>query len=180
MAPKALRPVGKSGCFASRRRASVSDEALRGWSRGGFVQLMGAFGVRAKISSMDGHPDGCALDPYVVAQVRTSGLPAPANYVDPTPRPLPSWGKRGSRLSQRRRMFRAFCGAGDRHPFGRQGGRHIRVLGGDVFLAQACPRGGLPCSASPMCGPFSSRSDSYRRGIVCEPNDVETRLSRAS
>ena len=26
------------------------------------MQLMGAFGVRAKISSMDGHPDGCALD----------------------------------------------------------------------------------------------------------------------
>ena len=29
--------------------------------------------------------------------MRTSGLPAPANYVDPTPRPLPSWGKRADR-----------------------------------------------------------------------------------
>ncbi len=35
--------------------------------------------------------------PYVVAQVRTNGLLAPANYVDPTPRPLPLWGKRADR-----------------------------------------------------------------------------------
>lgn len=35
--------------------------------------------------------------PYVVAQVRTSGFLAPSNYVDPTPRPLPSWGKRADR-----------------------------------------------------------------------------------
>jgi uncharacterized MAPEG superfamily protein len=35
--------------------------------------------------------------PYVVAQVRTNGFLTPANYVDPTPRPLPSWGKRADR-----------------------------------------------------------------------------------
>lgn len=35
--------------------------------------------------------------PYVVAQVITNGLLTPANYVDPTPRPLPSWGKRADR-----------------------------------------------------------------------------------
>jgi uncharacterized MAPEG superfamily protein len=35
--------------------------------------------------------------PYVVAQVVTNGLLAPANYSDPTPRPLPLWGKRADR-----------------------------------------------------------------------------------
>jgi uncharacterized MAPEG superfamily protein len=35
--------------------------------------------------------------PYVIAQVMTNGPLAPANYVDPTPRPLPSWGKRADR-----------------------------------------------------------------------------------
>ncbi|MFN0304439.1 MAG: MAPEG family protein [Burkholderiales bacterium] len=35
--------------------------------------------------------------PYVVAQVMTNGFPKPINYVDPTPRPLPSWGKRADR-----------------------------------------------------------------------------------
>jgi uncharacterized MAPEG superfamily protein len=35
--------------------------------------------------------------PYVIAQVATNGFLAPANYVDPTPRPLPPWGKRADR-----------------------------------------------------------------------------------
>ncbi len=35
--------------------------------------------------------------PYVIAQVVTNGFLAPANYVDPTPRPLPVWGKRADR-----------------------------------------------------------------------------------
>jgi uncharacterized MAPEG superfamily protein len=35
--------------------------------------------------------------PYVVAQVLTNGFLAPINYVDPTPRPLPPWGKRADR-----------------------------------------------------------------------------------
>jgi len=35
--------------------------------------------------------------PYVVAQVVTNGFLAPANYVDPTPRPLPPWGRRADR-----------------------------------------------------------------------------------
>ena len=35
--------------------------------------------------------------PYVVAQVKTNGPLRPQNYVDPTPRPLPSWGKRADR-----------------------------------------------------------------------------------
>jgi uncharacterized MAPEG superfamily protein len=35
--------------------------------------------------------------PYVVAQVKTNGFLAPPNYIDPTPRPLPSWGKRADR-----------------------------------------------------------------------------------
>lgn len=35
--------------------------------------------------------------PYVVAQVTTNGFLGPANYVDPTPRPLPNWGKRADR-----------------------------------------------------------------------------------
>jgi uncharacterized MAPEG superfamily protein len=35
--------------------------------------------------------------PYVVCQVLTNGPLAPANYVDPTPRPLPPWGRRADR-----------------------------------------------------------------------------------
>jgi len=36
--------------------------------------------------------------PYVVAQVMTNGPLQPRNYVDPTPRPLPLWGKRADRV----------------------------------------------------------------------------------
>lgn len=35
--------------------------------------------------------------PYVVCQVKTNGFLAPPNYVDPTPRPVPLWGKRADR-----------------------------------------------------------------------------------
>lgn len=35
--------------------------------------------------------------PYVVAQVMVNGFLRPQNYVDPTPRPLPNWGKRTDR-----------------------------------------------------------------------------------
>ena len=35
--------------------------------------------------------------PYIVCQVMTNGLMTPANYIDPTPRPLPFWGKRADR-----------------------------------------------------------------------------------
>jgi len=35
--------------------------------------------------------------PYVVSQVVTNGFLAPANYVDPTPRPLPPGGRRADR-----------------------------------------------------------------------------------
>lgn len=35
--------------------------------------------------------------PYVVCQVMTNGFLQPQNYVDPTPRPVPLWGKRADR-----------------------------------------------------------------------------------
>jgi uncharacterized MAPEG superfamily protein len=35
--------------------------------------------------------------PYVVCQVMANGFLAPPNYVDPTPRPVPTWGKRADR-----------------------------------------------------------------------------------
>ena len=35
--------------------------------------------------------------PYVVAQVKTNGPLQPQNYTDPTPRPLPFWGRRADR-----------------------------------------------------------------------------------
>ena len=35
--------------------------------------------------------------PYVVAQVKTNGPLKPQNYLDPTQRPLPLWGKRADR-----------------------------------------------------------------------------------
>jgi uncharacterized MAPEG superfamily protein len=34
---------------------------------------------------------------YVVAQVTTNGPLKPQNYIDPSPRPLPPWGKRADR-----------------------------------------------------------------------------------
>jgi uncharacterized MAPEG superfamily protein len=35
--------------------------------------------------------------PHIAAQVATNGWLAPVNYVDPTPRPLPLWGRRADR-----------------------------------------------------------------------------------
>jgi len=35
--------------------------------------------------------------PYIVCQVLTNGFLTPPNYVDPTPRPVPLWGKRADR-----------------------------------------------------------------------------------
>src|SRR5258708_24999461 len=35
--------------------------------------------------------------PYVVCQVVTNGFLTPPNYVDPTARPVPTWGKRADR-----------------------------------------------------------------------------------
>jgi uncharacterized MAPEG superfamily protein len=36
--------------------------------------------------------------PYVVCQVMTNGFLTPQNYADPTPRPVPLWGKRADRV----------------------------------------------------------------------------------
>lgn len=35
--------------------------------------------------------------PYVIAQLTTNGPLKPENYIDPTSRPLPDWGKRADR-----------------------------------------------------------------------------------
>ena len=35
--------------------------------------------------------------PYIVAQVMTNGFLTPPDYTDPTPRPVPNWGKRAHR-----------------------------------------------------------------------------------
>ncbi len=35
--------------------------------------------------------------PYIVGQVTTNGMLKPENYKDPTPRPMPAWGKRADR-----------------------------------------------------------------------------------
>ncbi len=35
--------------------------------------------------------------PYIVCQVMANGSLKPANYLDPTPRPVPLWGKRADR-----------------------------------------------------------------------------------
>ena len=40
---------------------------------------------------------GALWIPYVIAQSVTNGFLTPPNYVDPTPRPLPPWGKRADR-----------------------------------------------------------------------------------
>jgi uncharacterized MAPEG superfamily protein len=36
--------------------------------------------------------------PYIVAQTAANGVLRPANYVDPTPRAVPPWGKRADRV----------------------------------------------------------------------------------
>ena len=36
--------------------------------------------------------------PYIVCQVMTNGNLTPQNYLDPTPRPVPLWGKRADRV----------------------------------------------------------------------------------
>ncbi|HEY3795246.1 MAG TPA: MAPEG family protein [Bradyrhizobium sp.] len=38
--------------------------------------------------------------PYVVCQVMTNGPLKPANYIDPTVRPVPIWGQRADRAHQ--------------------------------------------------------------------------------
>ena len=38
--------------------------------------------------------------PYIVCQVMTNGNLRPADYLDPTPRPLPLWGQRLNRVHQ--------------------------------------------------------------------------------
>jgi len=40
---------------------------------------------------------GALWIPYVISQVVTNGFLTPGNYVDPTPRPVPPWGKRADR-----------------------------------------------------------------------------------
>src|SRR5262244_3850685 len=35
--------------------------------------------------------------PYIVCQVMSNGMLQPGNYTDPTPRPVPLWGKRADR-----------------------------------------------------------------------------------
>jgi len=40
---------------------------------------------------------GALWIPYVISQVVTNGFLTPPNYVDPTPRPVPMWGKRADR-----------------------------------------------------------------------------------
>ncbi|MEQ1876962.1 MAG: MAPEG family protein [Bdellovibrionia bacterium] len=35
--------------------------------------------------------------PYIACQIMSNGIPKPVNYVDPTPRPVPLWGKRADR-----------------------------------------------------------------------------------
>jgi uncharacterized MAPEG superfamily protein len=36
--------------------------------------------------------------PYIICQVMTNGNLTPQNYVDPTPRPVPLWGRRADRV----------------------------------------------------------------------------------
>src|ERR1035437_1224881 len=52
--------------------------------------------------------------PYVVCQVMTNGFLKPPNYVDPTPRQVPLWGKRADRtyLTAKANAMTAFWAAG--------------------------------------------------------------------
>src|SRR5882757_7354954 len=70
--------------------------------------------------------------PYVVAQVSTNGPLKPQNYLDPTQRPLPMWGKRDDRvlgdvlfLASARPCRRISA----RHSRGEDGDLHARLCG---------------------------------------------------
>jgi uncharacterized MAPEG superfamily protein len=87
--------------------------------------------------------------PYVVGQVMTNGPLAPTNYLDPTPRPLPLWGKRADR---------AYVNAVENFaPFAAlviavhlAGKANAGILGDELLLATVCARRRVP-ARHPLC-----------------------------
>src|SRR5262250_2529248 len=76
--------------------------------------------------------------PYIVCQVMTNGNLRAADYVDPTPRPLPAVGSTPqSRASERGRSLCSLCRAGAGGADHQQGRRHDGLLGCAVLLGAA-------------------------------------------
>ena len=79
--------------------------------------------------------------PYIVCQVMTNGALAPANYVDPAPRPIPLWGQRAHRAYLNAvECFAPFAALVIVAQVGREGERDDRFLGDELFLAEAGAR----------------------------------------
>ena len=74
--------------------------------------------------------------PYIVAQVVTNGFLAAQNYVDPTPRPVPHWGKRADRTYMNAvETFAPFAALVVLIQLDRQGRLDDGVLGDELLLA---------------------------------------------
>ena len=73
--------------------------------------------------------------PYVICQVMTNGNLRAADYLDPTPRPLPLWRQRLNRVHQNSvEVFCSFCRAGAGGADHQQDRPHDGRLGRGVLL----------------------------------------------
>ena len=107
--------------------------------------------------------------PYVVCQVMTNGRLTPPNYLDPTPRPLPLWGRRADR---------AYINAVETFaPFAalviviHLAGKADAMTAFWATASSGCgsPMPSSTCSVFPMCGRWSSRS-AMSRSSGCSGN----------
>ena len=99
--------------------------------------------------------------PYVVAQVVTNGPLKPANYVDPTPRPLPLWGQRANRLYINAvETFAPFAAIVILVQLAGKNDFHDRVLDNELFLATARAR-------HRVSGGYSVHSYDHFRARLC-------------
>jgi uncharacterized MAPEG superfamily protein len=87
--------------------------------------------------------------PYVVCQVMTNGFLAPVNYVDPSSRPVPLWGKRADRAYLNAvEVFAPFAALVVVANIDGKSRRDDGILGDVLFLAAAGARRRLPAGDS--------------------------------
>ena len=101
--------------------------------------------------------------PFVVAQLVTNGPLKPANYVDPTTRPLPLWGQRANRLYINAvETFAPFAAIVILVQLTGREQFHDRVLDNELFLAAGRARRRLYLVAIPYI-----RTIIFVLGYVC-------------
>ena len=98
--------------------------------------------------------------PYIVCQVMTNGPLTPPNYSDPTPRPLPPWGKRADRTYINAvETFAPFAALVIVVHLAGKANATTAFWAIGFLLAAACPCRGLPA-----------------RHSLCEDGDLHARL----